>query len=224
MVNLYCLLNDPLLTCYKCCSDSLLTVLLGICYCVHFFQHAPESSSSHSPLSPHQTTNQEGAEQAWRASHKKPGLSRYTNRAGSVKDLISQFSGPDHVSSSGSPQSPSSGSGQVPKSAPADALESPKSASSPSAMGGVGDDGAVPSITVTPPFRETQNVVQSAQKGSHTSKITAGIDCPVGGSAEKTDSEARSKTQTTESGRYSVADSGMGSVSKVPIDHFDDLA
>ncbi|KAM6901522.1 uncharacterized protein PEZ65_019644 [Lycodopsis pacificus] len=111
--------------------------------------------------------------------------------------------------------SPSSGSGQVPKSAPADALESPKSASSPSAMGGVGDDGAVPSITVTPPFRETQNVVQSAQKGSHTSKITARIDCPVGGSAEKTDSEARSKTQTTESGRDSVADSGMGSESEM---------
>ncbi|KAK9532910.1 hypothetical protein VZT92_010271 [Zoarces viviparus] len=175
--------------------------------------HAPESSSPHSPLSPHQTTNQEGAEQAWRASHKKPGLSRYTNRAGSVKDLISKFSGPDHVSSSGSPQSPSSGSGQVPKSAPADALESPKSASSPSAIGGVGDDGAVPSITVTPPFRETQNVVQSAQEGSH--KITARIDCPVGGSAEKTDSEARSKTQTTESGRDSVADSGMGSESEM---------
>ncbi|XP_031711784.1 cingulin [Anarrhichthys ocellatus] len=175
--------------------------------------HVPESSSPHSPLSPHQTTNQEVAEQAWRASHKKPGLSRYTNRAGSVKDLISKFSSPDHVSSSGSPQSPSSGSGQVPKSAPAEALESPKSASSPSTMVSVGDDGAVPSITVTPPFRETQNVVQSAQNGSH--KITARIDCPVGGSAEKTDSEPRSKTQTTESGRDSVADSGMGSESEM---------
>ncbi|XP_068562106.1 cingulin-like protein 1 [Cebidichthys violaceus] len=182
--------------------------------------HAPESSSPHSPLSPHQTINEEEAEQAWKASHKKPaaGLSRSTNlcRVGSVKDLIGKFSGPDHVSSSGSPQSPLSGSGQVPKSAPAEALDSPKSASSPSTMGCVGrDDAAVPSITVTPPFRETQNVARSAQRGTNTSKITARIDCPVGGSAEKTDSEPRSKTQTTESGRDSVADSGMGSESEM---------
>uniref|UniRef100_A0A8C3AA85 Myosin tail domain-containing protein n=1 Tax=Cyclopterus lumpus TaxID=8103 RepID=A0A8C3AA85_CYCLU len=93
--------------------------------------------------------------------------------------------------------SPSSGTGQVPKSAP----EFPKPTSSPS----------TPSITVTSPFRETQNVAQSAQRGTHTSKITARIDCPVGGSAEKTDTEPRSKTQTAESGRDSVTDSGLGS-------------
>ncbi|XP_054469012.1 cingulin [Anoplopoma fimbria] len=183
--------------------------------------HAPKPSSLQSPFSPHQTTNEEEAEQAWRASHKK-GLSRKTNlhRAGSVKELITKFSGPDHVSPSGSPQSPSPGTEQVPKFAPAEALESPKSKSSPSTStpGSIGqDEDAVPSITVTPPFRETQVVAQSAQRGTNTSTITARIDCPVGGSAEKKDSEPRRQTQTTESGRDSVADSGMGSESELDL-------
>lgn len=147
-------------------------------------------------------------------------------RAGSVKDLIGKFSGPGQVSSSGSPQSPSSGTAQLPKSVP----EPPKHASSPStpALGSVGrDDGAVPGVAVTSPFRETPNVAQSAQTGTPISKITARIDCQVGGRAEKTDSEPTSKSQTPESGRDSVTDSGMGSVSnqkKVRGDLFDDLA
>ncbi|XP_067429895.1 myosin-14 isoform X2 [Thunnus thynnus] len=178
--------------------------------------HAPKS-----PLSPHQTTNKEEAGQAWRVSEKKPaaGLSRSSNlrRAGSIKDLISKFSGPDHIYSSGSPQSPSSGVGQVPKFTSTKALESPKSKSSPSTPSiSRKDESPIPRITVTPPFRETnQNEVAWAQSGRRTSQITARIDCPVGGSIEKADSDARSKTQTTDSGRDSVADSGMGSESEL---------
>ncbi|XP_059214020.1 cingulin-like protein 1 [Centropristis striata] len=172
--------------------------------------HAPESSSSQSPVSPHQTTNEDEAEQAWKTSHKKPatGLSRSSNlrRAGSVKDLISRFSGPDQVSSSGSPQDPSSGTVKVTKPSLAVAPESPKSKSSEGR-----DEAPFPSITVTP---ASPNVAQSAQTGTYTSKISARIDCPVGGSTEKTHSESRSKTQTTDSGRDSVADSGMGSESE----------
>ncbi|XP_026153728.1 cingulin-like protein 1 isoform X2 [Mastacembelus armatus] len=179
-----------------------------------------ESSPSESPLSPHQTTNNEEAEHVRRGSHKKPstGLSRSTNlhRASSVKDLISKFSGPDHASISGSPQSPPFGAGRILKSVSAEVLESPKSKSSLSTPSSIGpDEISVPSITVTPPFRGTsENSVQSAQRGSITSQITARIDCPIGGSAEKINSQPRTKTQTTDSGRDSVADSGMGSESE----------
>ncbi|XP_040053763.1 uncharacterized protein LOC120831919 isoform X2 [Gasterosteus aculeatus] len=176
-------------------------------------QHAPGSSSPHSPLSPHQTTNKEETVQAFRASHKKPatGLSQKSNlhRASSVKDLISKFSGPDHVSSSGPLQNPSSGTAQVPKFTPGEALGSPRSTLSASdfALDSVGrDQGVLPSITVTPLFRKTLNLSRSAQRSPDTSKIVARIDCPVGGSVENTDSEPRSKAQTTESGK----DSGVG--------------
>ncbi|XP_071321958.1 myosin heavy chain, embryonic smooth muscle isoform [Trachinotus anak] len=166
--------------------------------------HSPESSSSQSPLSPHQTTNGEEADQAWRSNHRKSytGLSHSTklHRAGSVKDLINKFSGPDPVSPSGSPQSPVLGVGQSLKSASAEVFKS-----TPSSVGP--EESPVPSITVTPPLRETQ-------KGTKSSQITARIDCPVGGSTANTDSEPRSKTQTTDSGRESVADSGMGSESE----------
>ncbi|XP_040013965.1 uncharacterized protein LOC120806664 [Xiphias gladius] len=179
--------------------------------------HAPESSSFQSPCSPHQTTNEKEAEQAWRASHKRPsaGLSNRTNlqRAGSIKDLINKFSGPDQISPSSSPQSPGFGVGQALKSASAEALESPKSKSSPSTPGSVvPDESPVPSITITPPLRETgQNEARSAQRGTKTSQIAVRIDCPVGGSAGNADSQPTSKTRTTDSGRDSLADSGMGS-------------
>ncbi|XP_029299857.1 cingulin-like protein 1 isoform X1 [Cottoperca gobio] len=174
--------------------------------------HALESSSTQSPLSPHPTTNEEEAEQAWRASHKKPAAGLFSSsnlhRASSVKNLISKFSGP----SSGTPQSPSSS----PKSASAQALESKLSPSTLSSAGQ--DEGPVPGITVTPPFRETsQNVAPSAQRGTNTSQITARVDCPVGGCAKKTDSEARSKRQTPDTDRHSVADSGMGSESELDL-------
>ncbi|GLD56743.1 uncharacterized protein AKAME5_000904900, partial [Lates japonicus] len=174
----------------------------------------PESSPTQSPLSPHQTTNGEEADQAWASNLKKTStsLSRSTNlrRAGSVKELINKFSGPDQISPSGSPVSPGFGIGRALKSASVEVLLSPKSGpSTPSSVGP--DEGSVPSITVTPPLRGTNQ--NEGQRGTKSSQITARIDCPVGGSAENTDSQP-SKTQTTESGRDSVADSGMGSESE----------
>lgn len=177
----------------------------GVCYCVHLFQHAP---SSQSPTSPHQTTNKEEAEQAWRPNHKKPaaGLSRGSNlsRSGSVKNLISIFSGP----SSGTQQRFSPGT--LPRATSTEALYISRAKSSPSTLSKVEkDDASVPSITVTPP--SSQKV---AMKGSFNSQIAARIDCPVDVRAEKTASVPLNKTQTKDSARDSVADSGMGSVSK----------
>lgn len=192
----------------------LTNCVLGTCYCVHLFQPAPQVTSSQSSLSSHQTTNKEEAEQAWRAGSKSRDLKGLScgsslRRTGSIKDLISKFSGPDHVSSSRSPQSPSSGAGKV-------ALESPKSSpSSPSSVGQY--ESPVPSITVTPSVIDTsQNEAGSTQTDTKTSQITARIDCPVDGSAVKT-----SQTRTPDSGRDSVADSGMGSVSKRENSSFD---
>ncbi|XP_073334758.1 uncharacterized protein [Pagrus major] len=166
-----------------------------------------ETEQGNNMHAPQVNTNKEEAEQAWRANPKKlSGLSRGSSlrRAGSIKDLITKFSGPDHISSSKSPQSPSSGAGRV-------TLESPKSKSSPSSPSSVGQyESPVPSITVTPSFMDTsQNEADSTQTDTKTSQITARIDCPVGGSAEKTDQK-----QTPDSGRDSVADSGMGSESE----------
>ncbi|XP_034752349.1 cingulin-like protein 1 [Etheostoma cragini] len=179
---------------------------------------APKYPSYKSPLSPHQTTNEEEAEQAWRASYREiAAVPRNSNlhRAGSVKNLISKFSGPDHVSSSGSQQSLSSGTGQVPKVASSEALKSQKSKSSPCIPSSVGQDqNPVPSITVTSPLGSSQNVPPSAQRSIRTSQISARIDCPIGGSFEKTISKPRAKTQTIDSGRDSVADSCMGSESE----------
>ncbi|KAI9519235.1 hypothetical protein NQZ68_030767 [Dissostichus eleginoides] len=173
--------------------------------------HAP---SSQSPTSPHQTTNKQEAEQAWRPNHKKPAadLSRGSNlsRSGSVKNLISIFSGP----SSGTQQSFSSGT--LPRATSTEALYLSRSKSSPSTLSKVEkDDASVPSITVTPPFRETSQKV--AMKGSFNSQIAARIDCPVDVRAEKTASVPMSKTQTKDSGRDSVADSGMGSESELDL-------
>ncbi|KAJ4925885.1 hypothetical protein JOQ06_008071, partial [Pogonophryne albipinna] len=163
--------------------------------------HAP---SSQSPTSPHQTTNKEEAEQAWRPNHKKPaaGLSRGSNlsRSGSVKNLISIFSGP----SSGTQQRFSPGT--LPRATSTEALYLSKAKSSPSTLSKVEkDDASVPSITVTPPFRETSQKV--AMKGSFNSQIAARIDCPVDVRAEKTASVPLNKTQIKDSAR----DSGMGS-------------
>ncbi|KAF0031256.1 hypothetical protein F2P81_015811 [Scophthalmus maximus] len=149
----------------------------------------PESSSSHS-----------NAEEAWRASHKKPaaGPSRSSNlrRAGSVKDLISRFS--DDVYPSGAA---AFGGGRTPNSACAP--EPPKSKSPASAPSGVGPDGRpVPRIAVTPPLAGTAR--SEAQRADRTS---ARSDGPAGGGSE-TDS---SKTQTADSGSDSVTDSGVGS-------------
>ncbi|XP_063320346.1 cingulin-like protein 1 [Pelmatolapia mariae] len=172
--------------------------------------HTPESSSVQSPLSPQQTTTKEESQQSRRASYKRPvGLTRNSvQRAGSIKDLITRFSGPDHqVSPSGSPQSPFMGAEGVQKSASMEALESSKS--SPSTPISASQDGSsIPSINVTPPFKETiQNGVGPVQKGSRTTQITSRINVPLGDGAE-----SRSQTNT---GRDSVADSGMGSESEL---------
>ncbi|KAM6903058.1 uncharacterized protein FYW49_016566 [Xenentodon cancila] len=179
--------------------------------------HTPDSSTTQSPLSP-PTANEEEAEQLWRATYKKPtvGLSRGSNlqRAGSVKDLISKFSGSDYIVSSGSNKSHSSGPNIVPKSASMEALSSSKSSqSTPSSAGQ--DGSSVPSILVTP-YRDTDHDgVESTQRSTRDSKITARIDCPVEGSTQMKESEPRRKPQTPASGRDSVADSGMGSESEL---------
>ncbi|KAK5851664.1 hypothetical protein PBY51_023202 [Eleginops maclovinus] len=167
--------------------------------------HAP---SSQSPNSPHQTTNEE---ESWRTNHRKPaaGLSRSSNlhRASSVKNLISKFSGPTSGISSGTLQRATS----------TGALYLSKSKSSPSTPSDVKkDDALVPSITVTPPFRQTsQNV---AMKGSFNSQIAARIDCPVVDvRVEKTASDPGNKTKAKDSGRDSVTDSGMGSETELDV-------
>uniref|UniRef100_UPI0037E8D690 myosin-9 n=1 Tax=Semicossyphus pulcher TaxID=241346 RepID=UPI0037E8D690 len=177
--------------------------------------HAATSSAPQPPLSPHRKTIDNDIEQVKKASQKpSANLSRSSNlrRSGSIKDLISKFSGPDNVSAPGSPQSPTFVS---PKSAFAVFPESPKSKMSLTKQNSVGQDqSSVPSITVTPPIRQTNQ--NGDKSGNKSGQITARIDCPVGGSAEKTsESEAKSKAQTTDSGRDSVADSGMGSESEL---------
>lgn len=190
--------------------------VLGICYCVHLFQHAP-----YSPVSLYKTTNKEEAEQAWRANQKKPsaGLSRSSNlhRSGSIKDLIDKFSGPF------------SGTGQITRSTSKEVLVSPKSKLSPFNLSNIRqDDSQDSSIDVTSHFNDTsQNGTEEVRRVTKTSQITARIDCPTGGSTKKSDSKQRKKTQMTDYGGDSVSDSGMGSVSKkesLSTVHFTDLA
>ncbi|XP_069370035.1 cingulin-like protein 1 [Paralichthys olivaceus] len=174
------------------------------------FQQTSESSSSSSALIPQQTTNEEEKERVWKTHSKKPptGLSRSSNlhRAGSVKNLIGRFSGSDPVSPTGS-------FGVVQSLKSEETFRSTMSTTTPSLPSSVAaQESPVPSITVSPPLGETrQNEAQSAPSGTTTNEITARTDCPVGGSAEKTDAQATTKTQSVESGRDSVADSGMGS-------------
>ncbi|XP_049594872.1 myosin-11 [Syngnathus scovelli] len=165
--------------------------------------HTPESSSSQSPLSPQQTANKEEAEQNWRASQRKAGLSNL-QRAGSIKDLISKFSGPEQDLYLSSSLSLYSGTGRTQKFTSSQKLLPPKSKLSPTV---IGRDSLLPSISVTPLLKkEIQRSDGSAQKDAGISQITAKIDCPVGGSSQRTDSN-----KTSDSGRDSVADSGMGS-------------
>ncbi|KAM6975846.1 uncharacterized protein LKV04_015103 [Tautogolabrus adspersus] len=175
---------------------------------------APKQASEPSSPQPPLKNNIKDETQQIRKASQKPSavLTRGSNlrRAVSIKDLISKFGGPEQDSS---PQSPSSGS---PKSAFAEVPESPKSKLSPTTQSSGGQyRSPVPSISVTPPSRQTsQNGPESAQNGNKSNQITARIDCPVGGSTEKSESEAKRKTQTSDSGRESVADSGMGSESE----------
>lgn len=163
------------------------------------------------------TNSDEEPKQARGGVRTKPsvGLSRGSNlhRADSVKDLIGKFSGPEHISYSSAPLRLYSGPRRVVKSVSMEALNLLKSKSSPSKLSVAGQvGGPVPSIVVTP-FREAvQNGTEPAQNQATNSKITARIDCPVGASAQKAQSEPRPKPQTADSGKDSVADSGMGLV------------
>nr|XP_046232034.1 myosin-9-like isoform X2 [Scatophagus argus] len=177
--------------------------------------HAPKFPSSQSPLSPHRATNNVEAD-IWRAKKPPTGYSSNLHRASSIKDLISKFSGPDHFSSPGSPQSPFSETGQVRKSVSVEVLVSPQSKSNPSTPSSTEqNESPVPSMSVTPPFRDSiQNGPESAQRETKSSQIAARIDCPVGRSIEKTDTKPRSDTRAPDSTRNSIADSGTGSESE----------
>ncbi|XP_041826558.1 cingulin-like protein 1 [Melanotaenia boesemani] len=168
---------------------------------------ALDSSSSPSPLSPHLTTNKEEAEQARRVSHKSTvGLPFSSNlqRAGSIKDLISKFSGSTYFSCA----SPHSGPGRFLKSVSMEALNTAKSRSSPFMPSSAGpDESPVPRIIVNPFEENTQNGVERDSK----------VSCSEGGNSQKTDSEPRSTAQATDSGKDSVADSGMGSESELDL-------
>lgn len=218
MLNLYCMSCHPSLNWYSTSTAQTVSSVLGICYCVPLFQHAPKSFSCHSLPCRHQTTNKNESKQACTQQKPTAGLARSSNlhRAGSIKDLISKFSGPDHIFFSISPCNHCSRTGRAPKSAPGEVRLSSASKSSPCSLSSVGqDESPVFSIAVTPQFRDTsQSEPKAAQRDTRISQTTARINFPVGGDAEKTDSKPRNKTQTTDSGCDSVADSDMGSVSK----------
>lgn len=200
-----------------------------MCYFIPLFQHATETSSSQSPPGPHQTTTVDEAKQASKDSHKKPpaGLLRICDlyQTGSIKDLISKFSGSGPVLSYGSARSRFS-EGRLSKAYSVEVLSStgPISSSSTNSFEEVGSP--VPSIIATPTF-SSRSIPEAAQNDTKTSQIAAKVDCPVEGSTEKTEPKPRNKSQKADYGSDSVADSGMGSVSaekKLLIDLFDVLA
>lgn len=86
---------------------------------------------------------------------------------------------------------------------------SPKSKLSPTVV--FRDNSLLPSISVTPPplKEKIERSDGSAQRDAGISPITPRIDCPVTGGSQRTESN-----KTADSGRDSVADSGMGSVSE----------
>ncbi|XP_008322532.1 EH domain-containing and endocytosis protein 1 isoform X2 [Cynoglossus semilaevis] len=145
----------------------------------------------------------------WKALYKIPSprviYRSNLRRCGSVKDLIYKFSGPDSVSAYGTLQRPSSGLAQSTKWASTEAVNSNSKPLS-------NIESPVPSITVTPPLKEE---FQSIDRSLKTTQITARIDCPVEGDLEKIVSPAKSKTQATDCGGDSMADSGMGSESEL---------
>ncbi|CAJ1071119.1 uncharacterized protein LOC121525252 [Xyrichtys novacula] len=174
-----------------------------------------EPSPRKSPTIVRQGAVKDEVDHIKKASQKPSGvLSGGSNlrRAGSIKDLISKFSGPERASS---PLSPSSGS---PKSPFPEILGSPKSKMSLVTLSSLDPDpnpSPAPVVTVTPPIRKnSQNGDKLAQTDTKTSPIIAGIASSEGGVSEKTELESKKKTQTTDSGRESVADSGMGSESE----------
>ncbi|XP_060933830.1 uncharacterized protein LOC133010310 [Limanda limanda] len=173
-------------------------------------QGKTQENNMQTALSRQQNTNEEEAAHIWKTNYKKPAASssRSSNlrRAGSVKDLIGRFSGSDLVSPTGSL---AFGIGETPKSE--ETFKSTLSTSPPSLPA---EEGPVPGITVIPPPLGETRQNEAPPTTTTTNQTTARTDRPVGGSAEKTDSQATAKTQTVDSGRASVADSGMGSESE----------
>uniref|UniRef100_A0A3B3D1N7 Myosin tail domain-containing protein n=1 Tax=Oryzias melastigma TaxID=30732 RepID=A0A3B3D1N7_ORYME len=172
--------------------------------------------SSKSPLSSHLSNKEGEAEKAWSASLMRPivGLTNQSKllRAGSVKDLITRFSGRDTVPAYSMQQSFCLGPEKVLKTASIEPLNSPKSTSSPPMVKRAGQEATpVPSIVLTP-FRETtQNGLELTKKASKASPVPARIKPPVEGVAPNSAPEPRSKSEAADSGRDSLADSGMGS-------------
>uniref|UniRef100_A0A3P9K0B1 Myosin tail domain-containing protein n=1 Tax=Oryzias latipes TaxID=8090 RepID=A0A3P9K0B1_ORYLA len=170
--------------------------------------------SAKSPLSSHLSRKEGEAEKAWRASLMRPivGLTNKSNllRGGSVKDLITKFSGPDTISSQ--QQSFSLGPDRVLKVASLDPFNSPKSTSSPPMAKRAGQEAnPVPSIVVTPFKETTQNGLELTEKATKASQVAARIKCPVEGVTPNSAMEPRSKAEAPDSGRDSLADSGVGS-------------
>lgn len=186
-------------------SRLLPNIVLETCCCVRLFQRSPGSPSSPSS----KIFIKDEADQLWPASYKNPSssLSRSTNlhRAGSIQNLISKFSGPDQVFSSGYSHIPKPG--RLTKAYSVEVLDSPTSPLTPCSPD------QVPNITITPPAKGTSQ--SESQDNSKTSQIAARIDCPEGGDTEKADlKERKSKTLIFDFGIDSVGDSGLGSVSK----------
>lgn len=171
-------------------------IVLETCCCVRLFQRTPGSPSSKSSVT-------DEADEVWTATYKdaSSSLSRSTNlhRAGSIQNLINKFSGPDQVFSSGYSHLPKPG--RLTKAYSVEVLDSPTSPLTPCSPD------QVPNITVTPPAKATsQSEPESAQDKSVTSLNAV--------STVREREERKSKTQVFDFGRDSVADSGLGSVSK----------
>lgn len=212
--DLFCHIRHILLPCLS--LRLLHNDIFGIFNCVQLFQHTLDFSSK-SPLSSHLSNKEGEAEKAWSASLMRPivGLTNQSKllRAGSVKDLITRFSGRDTVPAYSMQQSFCLGPEKVLKTASIEPLNSPKSTSSPPMVKRAGQEATpVPSIVLTP-FRETtQNGLELTKKASKASPVPARIKPPVEGVAPNSAPEPRSKSEAADSGRDSLADSGMGSV------------
>ncbi|XP_020563578.1 uncharacterized protein LOC101161662 isoform X2 [Oryzias latipes] len=181
--------------------------------------------SAKSPLSSHLSRKDGEAEKAWRASLMRPivGLTNKSNllRGGSVKDLITKFSGPDTISSQ--QQSFPLGPDRVLKVASMDPFNSPKSTSSPPMAKRAGQEAnPVPSIVVTPFKETTQNGLELTEKATKASQVAARIKCPVEGVTPNSALEPRSKAEAPDSGRDSLADSGVGSEPELDQNRYPD--
>lgn len=179
-----------------------------MCYFIPLFQHPTETSSSHSPPGPHQTTNVDSDKKSQAGLHKN----------GSINDLICKFSS----SKSGRRRS---SQGSLSKALSIEVLSAPapKASSSRNSSEEVGRP--IPIIAVTPAF-SSQSMPEAVHK-TKAGQMAGRVDCPVEGSTKKPDQKPRNKLKKAKYGSDTVGDSGMGSVSadkKFLIDLFDILA